>query len=75
MVPSHEDRWIDFHLRSNGEGGIEAKGRKWRAYGPRGREIDAIDAGWWEVDDDFLEKHRRDILAEWDKDFGNGKNA
>lgn len=72
-ITPHEDEWIDFHLRGNGEGGVEAKGRQWRPYGPRGREIDAIDANWWTCSEEFLCEYRREILAEWEKDFG--KNA
>ena len=69
VVTSHENGWIDFHLRGDGEGGVEARGRQWRPYGPRGREIDAVDGEWWDFGPSIME-YRRDILAAWKEDFG-----
>ncbi|MBQ9526890.1 MAG: hypothetical protein IJR68_04700 [Fretibacterium sp.] len=68
-VPSHENSWIDFHLRGTPDGGIEAKGRQWRAYGSRGREIDAVDSEWWDFESS-LPEYRRDILSAYKADFG-----
>ena len=69
VVTSHENGWIDYHLRGDGEGGVEAKGRQWRPYGPRGREIDAVDGEWSDFGPSIME-YRRDILAAWKEDFG-----